>query len=347
MSISERMQQSFDITPEQGVGLAPPSPAGMPRNEVAPSENSGATDEQEPREQYEKRYQAESPDLEDVEPEETDTDEQQEAGTLPRMSSFDFAEAAGVAARDIYEQVEFKTARGPKSAKDIVEEYERVLETQGQWEQERQQLQEKVHRAESAQVTQAYSPEAQKAEMQAEFLEQQYGSINWEQVPAEQRADLKIEYDRNINQLRRLAQQKQAEFDDQLAQKRRDYANDVDRQIRSDIPEWNSREVYSRETAAISDFLRASYGMPDQQISAIAMDPVSTRIVRDLWQLTAKQAKIKDGATKIRKISKSLKPGSRRSAKKGNSLDDVGKRVREAGSRSGRQDIRMNADIQR
>ncbi len=326
MDRAERLEKDFEIEPGEGVKLNPlPEPPGEEVPEAA--------------------QQADEPVSEDVEPEETQ-DEPQEVDTNWRMSNFDFADAVGITAREVYENIEYKTQSGPKSAKQLVEDYESLLGSQNQWNQERQQLQQKAQQSQYAAAVQTVSPEAQKLMSKADFLEEQYGQIDWSQIPQEQRADLKIDYDRNIQATRRQAYEKQHAFEVEANQRRQEYQAEARRETLRLIPEWNSVETYNSDVAAIRDMLSTTYGFPPEQVESIIHDPRSIRAIRDLWNVRKQHAETTQGANRIRKFSKTLKPGAKRPAKS-NRMEDVAARVRQAKTPAERRKARLEATFER
>lgn len=328
MDRAERLEHNFDIEPEEGVKLP-----FQPESSDAPEEPG------------QPEVQAESPDVENVEPDEEGQDEAQDVDPNWRMSSFDFAEATGITAREVYENVEFKTRGGPKSAKQLVEGYESMLTQQDQWNEERQQLQERAQNANYGAISQPLSPKAQRLMIQAELLEEQRNRIQWDQIPEGQRADLKIDYDHQVRAIMRQAQDEQQQYLSEQDKQRRQFEVDVHRETLRLIPEWNARDIYDTEVPAIKTMLR-SEGFPEEQIEAIAMDPRSMSFVRKAWNAIRGTEEVRKGAKKIRKLSKTLSPSAKRPGRS-NRLADVGKRVRQAQTKQERQKARLEANFER
>lgn len=237
-----------------------------------------------------------------------EAEEAQEAA-LGRMRLKDFLNAAGVSMEEFYRDVvvERDGAEVPVSA--AWDDYKSLQEANDALLRERVELQEKVNRSATQMQQPGISQEAQMLANRAQIKLQQIAETDWSQIDPGQAANLKIDLRAQADQLWAQAQQKQAEHHEKQQQEVRKVLEEADRQVRAAIPEWNDSAVRAADWRAIGDML-SGYGIGQQEIDSV-IDPRWRRFFRDALQSKAQTARITQGAKKIRKVGKTLSPGSR------------------------------------
>ena len=327
---SDRLTQEFDITPQAGIKLNP-----LPQKE-----EDSVSDDQALPEQPEQEIEAtEEPQQDTAQSQTEEPDTEIEEQSL-NMSIGQFANAAGVTLRDIY-GITMPDGRTLSQAVDEGKEQQAVL---SRLQKENSQLQEKLQTAQSNYVPMD-DPEALALEKEAEVYQKALDNADWSQVDAGQAANQKLEYMRVISQLKDAAAQKRNEN----AGKQQKAANDAlmaaNQKLLSEIPEWNSAEVYGKDNRDMGRFL-LSHNFTENDLFAIDRHPVFKHFAYKAWKAMAKQEEIKRGASKVRKISKSLGPGPAGGKSNKQSLKEVGKAIKTA-TRAERQRMRLNAEFDR
>ena len=341
MDRSERLSKDFDIAPEEGVRLASNEPAAMTGEpKQAPAEEPLEDEEIQDEEALEEQEQDQQPDEDD----ETGQDSQ-DGSEEWTIRAAQFATESGLSRKELYNNVHFPTDKGEQSLSKILDDYNELVQQTSTHAQERQQMQDMARQAQMGSMMPP--PEVMELETQAQLMQRQYDNTDWSQIEPGERADLKLDYQQAIQNLRHQAAEKGREYQAQAEQKRREFATQAHQQTLGEIKEWVDERVYDAETRAMSDMLRSEYHYSDDEIRAIPYSPKAMRLVRDLWQLRARQEQVSKGAKKIRRVSKGLKPGARSKSAKP-SLSDVGDKVRAKGlSRRERQRLRLETDFSR
>ena len=339
MDSAERMAMQFDVEPVVGVPLKPELPRSEPV-EAAPEE-----EQEELAEQPETEDQSE--DLSVDAPEETDTENPQEAETW-QMPARDFVKEVGLTRAEFYNNVTLPTDKGEQSLSAVLDDYneltQRVSTLTNELTTERQQREEISHQASAMQVGQQVSPEVQELGYEYKQLENQYYNAPWDQYDPDQRRDLKEQLRDRMDLVRREMNTKQNQYDYQRQEMLVKYQREIEAEKVKLIGAWVSPDVRNKETPEIDKFL-SSQGFSPDRIAAVHRDPLSLRLVRNAWKNATNQAEITTGAKKIRKLSKAFKPGAKQ-GKPTRSLAEAGKRVKEPGlSRLERQKRRMSVQF--
>ena len=182
-------------------------------------------------------------------------------------------------------------------------------------------------------------------ELEADLYQKQLDSADFSGMDQGAAANLRLNYMNTIQKLRDQAQVKRAESQGKQQESMYQALEASNREMLSAVPEWVSPEVAGRENKAMGDFLR-SRGFSDQDLFTIDRSPKYKLLVRDAWKALAKQAEIKRGAKKVRKISKTLKPGAMKGSSKA-SLKDVSQKIRQSGTRQEKQKARLSMEFDR
>ena len=329
---SERLSREFDIKPEEGIKLNP-----LPQKEEEPVLD--APEEEQPEQELEGTEEPEQ-DLAQSQTEEPDTEIEEQSDEGLNMSIGQFANAAGVTLRDIY-GITMPDGRTLSQAVDEGKEQQAVL---GRLQTENSQLKEQLQTAQSNYVPMD-DPEALALEKEAEVYQKALDKADWSQVDPGQAANQKLEYMRVIAQLREAANQKRSENAGKQQKAATDALMAANQKLLGEIPEWNSAEIYRRDNHDMGKFL-LSHSFTENDLFAIDRHPVFKHFAYKAWKAMAKQEEIKRGASKVRKISKSLGPGPAGGKSRKQSLKEVGKAISGA-SKSEKQRMRLTADFDR
>ncbi len=328
---ADRLQQDFDITPEQGIKLNP-----LPQKEEEPAPE---IQEEQPEQEIEATEEAEQ-ETAQSQTEEPDTEIEEQSDEGLNMSIGQFANAAGVTLRDMY-GIKMPDGRTLSQAVDEGREQQATL---GRLQTENSQLKERLEKAQTNFVPMD-DPEAVALEKEAEVYQKALDNADWSKVDPGAAANQKLEYMRVISQLKDAAQVKRSEN----ATKQQEASNNAlmaaNQRLLAEIPEWNSAEIYSRDNRDMAKFL-LSHNFTDSDLFAIDRHPVLKKFVYQSWKAMAKQAEIKQGAKKVRKISKSMGPGPAGGKSSKQSLKEVGKAIRQA-SKADKQRARLTAEFDR
>ncbi len=326
----------FDVTPEKGVELKP-----LPQQaEEKPVEQQAEPVDDAEEVEIEATDEPQQEDAEESQFEETDSTEAQDAEGGLNMSIGQFANAAGVTLKDIYSV----TLSDGRTLSQAVDEGNQQKAALAQLQTERNELQEKLQQAQTN-VVQGDDPEAMRMELEADLYQKQLDSADFSGMDQGAAANLRLNYMNTIQKLRDQAQVKRAESQGKQQESMYQALEASNREMLSAVPEWVSPEVAGRENKAMGDFLR-SRGFSDQDLFTIDRSPKYKLLVRDAWKALAKQAEIKRGAKKVRKISKTLKPGAMKGSSKA-SLKDVSQKIRQSGTRQEKQKARLSMEFDR
>lgn len=333
MSVADRLTQEFDITPEKGIELQP-----LPQETAVEKQES--TEDQETTEELETTEESHEEETAESQVEETEvTDEQDAEGGLG-MSVGQFANAAGVTLKDIY-SVTMPDGRTLSQAVDEGREQQAALQ---QLQTERSQLQEQLQKAQTG-LVQGDDQEVMKLETAADLYQQALENADFSTMEQGEAANYRLNQMNTIAQLRQAAQAKRGEHQVKQSKAAVESLVAANTELLGKVPEWSSQEVYGRENKGMGDFLR-NRGFTDNDLFGIDRSPKYKLLVRDAWKALAKQEEIKKGAKKVRKISKTLKPGAMKGSAK-TTLKEVAKTVRQADTRQAKQKARLSMEFDR
>ena len=263
--------------------------------------------------------------------------------TLGRMKLNDFLDAAGVSLEEFYRDVYVDIGGKEVSisqAWDSEKSSAKALETLSR---ERDELQAKLSQSAVSVPLPNESVEARVLLKQAEECQAIIEKTDWTQFDNATASAEQLKYINLRDSLVRKAQEKQAEHVQQLQQRHTQVLEESDRQTRAAIPEWNDNKVRTAEWQSIKD-LGASYGFSAQEMDTW-VDPRARRMLRDFMLSQQQVAKVKAGAKKIRKVSKTLGGGERSTGKARPSLSDASRAIREASSKNEASKVRQSIDL--
>ena len=248
------------------------------------------------------------------------------------MTVGQFANAAGVTMQDIFG---LRMSDG-RTLSEMVDDTGKLKEANDALLRERSELQEKVKTASTQMPTGGVAPEAQAMLAQAQIYHQALMQTDWSQVDAATAANQKFDLQQAIGQLQGQAQMKQAEYIQKQQARATEAMAEAERQIRAKIPEWTNEQTMAHEKRGIGDMLRG-YGYTQQEIDS-EMDPRMWKLIHDAWKNTANVKRINEKAKTIRKVSRTLPPGSRTpTVEKKPNLKDASRTIREARKTGGRR----------
>lgn len=331
MERSERLSHEFEIEAPPGVPKDPlpqqaaEEPAVAPEIEAAELASEEIADESQ---------------VEETEVTEDEEETQEEDAGLD-MSIGQFANAAGVTLKDIYHGVKLPDGRTVSQAVDEGNERQTQLE---QLQTERNQLQEQLQNAQT-QAVQGESQEVLEYEVTASLLQKALDEADFSQMDQGQAANYRLNQMNLINQYRQAAQVKRGEQQGKQQERMGKALMEANTVLLGKVPEWASQEVAGRENKAMGAYL-LSRGFSPEELQWIDRTPKIKLLVRDAWKSEAKQAEIKKGAQKVRKITKTLKPGAKMGSGKVG-LKEVANKVKQAGTRAARQQARLSMNFDR
>ena len=266
----------------------------------------------------------------------------QEAG-LGRMKLKDFLNAAGVSMEEFYRDIYVEKDGREISISAAWDERDSIRQQNDALLRERTELQERINQAAAQAPPPGISPEAQALMSQAQIYQTALTGTDWSQVDAGTAANQKMDLQIAIQQLQAQAQAKQVEYQAEQEDRMRKAQAEADRQIRAKIPEWSDSGVLETERRGIADMLHF-YGLQPQEIEAI-YDPRVWHMLRDAWKAKTSQARISEGAKKIRKVSKTLSAGSRGAPERKMTPEQVRKAINKAKSREEKQKLRLTMPL--
>lgn len=334
MDRAERLSHQFDIEPGQGVKLGGTPIAAAPDDEAV---EEVQTDEIETTDEV-SQESAEESQVEETEVTE-DEEAQVEDGGLD-MSIGQFANAAGVTLKDIY-SVTLSDGRTLSQAVDEGNERQAQLQN---LQTERNQLQEQLQKAQSAAV-QGDAPEVLELELTANLMQQALDNADFSQMEPGQAATYRLDQMNLIAQYRQAAQVKRGEQQVKWHEQMGKSLQEANAVMLGQVKEWVSPDVMASDNKAMGNYLLGR-GFTNEELQWIDRTPKFKLLVRDAWKSEAKQAEIKKGAKKVRKISKTLKPGGLKGGTKVG-LKEVAQKVKQADTRAGRQAARLSMQFER
>ena len=318
----ERLSMDFNVEPEQGIELHP-----LPQKELEdamPQETEREATEEVSEESTESQTDEEEMEI------------QAQDESLD-MSIGQFANAAGVTLKDIY-GLTMPDGRTLSQAVDEGKEQSTTIQNlQGEVNQLQRQLQE-------ASNAPPLDAEAMKLEAQAELFQAQLDNADFSQIDDGKAANLRLSYMQEIQRLKEQAQAKRNQSNGKMQEKAQEALIAANRDLMGKIPTWNSQDVYMRDNKAMGDFLRTR-GFSDWDLFAIDRNPGIKHLVYDAWKAMAKQEEIKQGAKRVRKVSKTLSPGAMSGTRGKPSLKEVGKEINKGETRQDRQRRRLTAEF--
>ena len=313
----------------------------LTREDLFPKGNSETEESQ--KELFEDdKAEAASEDLAEVQEQDEQGEEGQEAG-LGRMKLKDFLSAAGVSMEEFYRDVYVDKDGKEVSISAAWDDRDNLRTAHEALLRERTELQERLNQAAVQAPPQGISPEAQALMSQVQIYQTALTQTDWSQVDPATAANQKLDLQMAIQQLQQQAQTKQIEYQAQQQDQFVKAQAEAERQIRAKIPEWSDSAVLETERRGIADML-SSYGLQPQEIEAI-YDPRVWHMLRDAWKARASQARISEGAKKIRKVSKTLGVGSRGASDKKLTPEQVRKAISKAKSREEKQKLRLSMPL--
>ncbi len=339
MDRSERMNMDFDIQPEQGVPLkSTPQPAEVLQHKQ-PEPVETEVDETEEGE-VELSGELDTEGSEESPGDDTEaTDDTQHDGI--DMGMAEFATAVGLQVADIYHGIRIPDGRTLSQAIDETGAQRAAME---KLQTERDQLHSQLQAAQSN-VVHGDDPEAMRFEHEAAVYQQQLDNADLSSMDAGDAANFKLSYMQAIQKLQTAAEAKRREGYAKRQQAAYESLAAANQELVSQVPEWTSAQVFQRDNERMANFLRTR-GFSDQDLYQIDRSPKYKLLVRDAVNALAKQKEIKQGAKKIRKLSKSLKPGAKVGSSK-RSLTDVRRVISNAGTKAEKQRARLSMEFDR
>lgn len=239
---------------------------------------------------------------------------------LGRMRLKDFLNAAGVSMEEFYRDVVVERDGVEVPVSQAWDDYKTLTTARDDLLRERAELQERVSKSALQAPAQQVSPEAQQLMMQAQQYQQALMQPDlWQGMDATQAVSTKQDYMIAINTLTQQAQAKQQEWQQQQSERYRKVLEEAERETRKAIPQWNDPTIRETEWRGIGDTLSA-YGITEQELKQV-VDPRWRRMLRDFMTSRATAARIEQGVQKIRKVGKTVAPGSRATLPKTPTLD--------------------------
>ena len=336
-AIINKLNEDFGIEPDANRGVPLKDPVMLEPEKAKPEA------QEEPVEEVNAEGQ-EQPEEVSEEVEETAEEIHAEG---QKLRAKDFADQAGWSLEEFYRDVTVPTDEGEVTLSEVVDGYKSLRQENESLRQERQELEAKATQA--PQPMQQYAPEAVELIKEVDILQRQYDAIQQDgtldNMDAGEALKLERKYRYEIERRQRAAQEKQREHMGKLDAEAKEYMAEVEKQIRSNIPEWRSQKVRSEETEAISAYL-SSEGAEQQTIDQVLkFNPWAARMFRRLWQYEKSQKATQKAVKKVERIPRSLQPGPGHQTPKKPSLRDVGKQLDSAKSRRQWSDTLLNADF--
>lgn len=256
-------------------------------------------------------------------------------GHSQKLKAKDFADQAGWSLEEFYRDVVVPTDDGEATLSEVVDGYKSLRAENEKLQQERQQLEAKATQA--SPPMQQYDPRAVELMTEVQQLQKNYDTAmqdgTFDGMEAAEQVNLRMRYKDAIDQRTRAAQQIQGEYGAKYQAWAKDLEVQVDAEIRDKIKEFRNPKVRAEQTGAMKDMLRSEYGVDDGRWDGMQMDPLSMKLIHDLWSLKAKQAEVQKGVRKVVKVPKTLKPAARQGKAATRSAGDVGKAISSAKTR--------------
>jgi hypothetical protein len=270
---------------------------------------------------------------------------EQAEGHSKKLKAKDFADQAGWSLEEFYRDVVVPTDDGEATLSEVVDGYKSLRAENEKLQQERQQLETKATQP----AMQQYDPRAVELMSEVQQLQKNYDAAlndgTFDGMEAAEAMRLQMRYKDAIDQRTRAAQQVQGEYSAKYQAWAKDLEIKVDAEIRDKIKEFRNPKVRAEQTGAMKDMLRSEYGVDEGRWNGMLMDPVSMRMIHDLWTMKAKQAEVQKGVRKIQKVPKALKPAARQGKAGLQSAGDVGKAISSAKGRRQQDKILFESEF--
>jgi len=271
----------------------------------------------------------------------------QAEGHSQKLKAKDFADQAGWSLEEFYRDVLVPTDDGEATLSDVVDGYKSLRAENEKLQQERQQLE--ATATQTAQPMQQYAPRAVELMTEVQQLQTNYDTAvqdgTFDGMDAAESMTLRMRYKDAIDQRTRAAQQVQSEYGQKYQAWAKELEVKVDAEIRDKIKEFRNPKVRAEQTGAMKDMLRSEYGVDEGRWNGMQMDPLSMRLIHDLWSLKAKQAEVEKGVRKVVRVPRTLKPAARQGKAAVKSVRDVGKAISAAKSRKEQDKILFSAEF--
>ena len=339
-AIINKLNEDFGIEPDANRGVPLKDPVMLEPEKAKPEA------QEEPVEEVNAEGQ-EQPEEVSEEVEETTEEIHAEGRKSSQRDVKDVSKEMGWTLEEFYRDIMLPSETGPVSISEMSDGFKALQIENESLRQERQELEAKATQA--PQPMQQYAPEAVELIKEVDILQRQYDAIQQDgtldNMDAGEALKLERKYRYEIERRQRAAQEKQREHMGKLDAEAKEYMAEVEKQIRSNIPEWRSQKVRSEETEAISAYL-SSEGAERQTIDQVLkFNPWAARMFRRLWQYEKSQKATQKAVKKVERIPRSLQPGPGHQTPKKPSLRDVGKQLDSAKSRRQWSDTLLNADF--
>jgi hypothetical protein len=269
----------------------------------------------------------------------------QAEGHPPKLKAKDFADQAGWSLEEFYRDVLVPTDDGEATLSEVVDGYKSLRAENEKLQQERQQVEAKATQP----AMQQYDPRAVELISEVQKLQKDYDAAlndgTFDGMEAAEAMRLQMRYKDAIDQRTRAAQQIQGEYGAKYQAWAKELEINVDAEIRDKIKEFRNPKVRAEQTGAMKDMVRSEYGVDDGRWNGMLMDPLSMRMIHDLWTMKAKQAEVQKGVRKILKVPKALKPAARQGKAGLQSAGDVGKAISSAKGRRQQDKILFESEF--
>ena len=281
--------------------------------------------------------------LADGEEDESETEDETPDEASGTMRAVEFAKAAGWKLEEFYNGVTV-----PINGQDVplgkaLNDAQATHQSLSAVSRERDELREKLNQQVTTPAMGPHDPEALKLQTQADLLRDALQQTDWSQIDRGEAAFQMQQANSRILDLERQAQTKQSEHMAKLQGEMQRVQAEADKQIRSLMPEWSDGQVQSREWQGVKD-MASRYGLKAQELDGI-LDPRIKHMLRDASKAMGHVETIRKKAKQVRKVGKTLSPGSRQSQPGRGSLKETARKIREAGSREEKFDLRLSQDL--
>ena len=281
--------------------------------------------------------------LADGEEDESETEDETPDEASGTMRAVEFAKAAGWKLEEFYQGVTVPINGQDVPLGQALNDAQVTQQSLSAVSRERDELREKLNQQATTPMMGPHDPEALKLQTQADLLRDALQQTDWSQIDRGEAAFQMQQANSRILDLERQAQTKQTEH---MAKLQADYTRvqtEADKQIRTLMPEWADGQVQAREWGSVKD-MASRYGLKPQEIDGI-LDPRIKHMLRDASKAMGHVETIRKKAKAVRKVGKTLSPGSRQSQPGRGSLKDTARKIREAGSREEALDLRLSQDL--
>ena len=278
------------------------------------------------------------------ETEESEVVDESPEAAIGRMRLKEFLDAAGVSMEEFYRDVYVEKDGKEVSISEAWDQHKQIKEANDALLRERAELQKRLDQSATTVPQQQVSPEASALMAQAHIygkqLEQIMQDPNLAADPTA--ANRKVDLQFAINGLVAQAQTKQAEWNAKRQEGVQKALDEIDRQTRSSIPEWNDANTQASEWRAISDMM-TGYGAQNTDIKTFS--PWQRRLLRDAWRAMNQAKRAAEGAKRIRKVSKTLPAASRVPMKSKPSKEEARETIRSAKTRDDKLKAMLSVDL--